>query len=126
MTNAEKYRDEIIRANKNFCKDFVRVRVLTAYGLECKEIVCSQCHVIMGIWLKEEYKEPDIDWTQVPVDTLVEVWHTDNQTPTKRYFAEFDNGEIYCWRNGATSITADNNEVYPWEYGRIVKAEVEE
>ena len=62
-----------------------------------------------------------------PVDTLVEVPY--GTTMSKRYSAgSFDrNGELECWRNGATSKTAAcvygdrGNSVYSFSEWRIVE-----
>lgn len=46
-----------------------------------------------------------VDWSKVAVDTLVLV-SNDNKEWTKRYFAKYEDGNVYCWLNGRTSWTA--------------------
>lgn len=124
MTNGEKYKNEIINPDgRNFCHTFLQEYVLPTYGMDCDDISCENCRVATMLWLQEEYKEPETDWTQVPVDTLVEVWDIFEKNALKRYFAKFKDGKIWCWQYGATSVTADGNSIVGWEHGRIVKEE---
>lgn len=46
-----------------------------------------------------------IDWSKVEVDTPVLV-SNDNKEWIKRYFARYEDGNVYCWLNGRTSWTA--------------------
>ena len=46
-----------------------------------------------------------VDWSKVAVDTLVLV-SNDNKEWIKRYFAKYEDGNVYCWLNGRTSWTA--------------------
>lgn len=46
-----------------------------------------------------------VDWSKVAVDTPVLV-SNDNKEWTKRYFAKYEDGNVYCWLNGRTSWTA--------------------
>jgi hypothetical protein len=67
----------------------------------------------------EEIKE-EIDWTTIPVDTLIEVKDIFMDKWVKRYFAKYDRDLVYAWNNGATSITAeDNNDIYGWDEARL-------
>ena len=57
-------------------------------------------------WVNSEYKEPEIDWNKVPVDTPIYVWdNCDNGSTYKRYFAGYDkiNNMIIAFDNGGTS-----------------------
>lgn len=47
-------------------------------------------------------KEESIDWSKVKVDTPILV-STDGKTWFNRYFAEYKDGEVFFWNNGATS-----------------------
>lgn len=46
-----------------------------------------------------------IDWSKVAVDTPVLV-SNDNKEWIKRYFARYEDGNVYCWLSGKTSWTA--------------------
>ena len=130
MKNREKFREEIIRslsvANKanldcGIC-DFVQKHVFPYFGdinnveYKCNaDIDCDICGIMFLFWLDEEYEEPEVDWDNVPVDTLVRVRDREEQEWTLRYFRSF--GRIYSsyppgydyevWALGATSVTAE-------------------
>lgn len=61
------------------------------------------------IWeRKEEEKEKKIDWSKVKVDTLLKVKFFGSDKEVFRYFAKYENGLIYVWFDGKTSITAED------------------
>lgn len=69
--------------------------------------------------------EPEVDWSKVEVDTPILVKETSGSRWLKRYFAKYEDGKVYAWRNGATSWSA--NDDYPTTYWECAKlAEVEE
>lgn len=69
-----------------------------------------------------EYKEPEIDWSKVKVDTPILVREYESYKWTKRYFAKFEDGKVYAWQVGATSWTADS-KLNPWKYAKLVESE---
>ena len=89
MKNREKFRDEIVEAIKEdndengkmccFLKDNVIPRFVSEEDMEwsvCADMNCYTCVKIFAFWLDEEYEEPpkpEVDWSKVPVDTLVRV-----------------------------------------------------
>ena len=123
MKNYEKYADKIRGYDdKDFCKDFVKPHILKSRG--CTNTSCDQCKMLQTIWLLEDYKEPEIDWSKVAVDTPILVRRSDNEEWAKRYFARYRDGYIYAWSNGCTSWTAYNSsDVTEWEYAKLAKSE---
>ena len=119
MKNYEKYADEIRGYNDiEFCKDFVKPYILKSY--ECNGI-CIRCSMLQMLWLLEEYKEPEVDWSKVEVDTPILVRNTDNEEWNKRYFARYENGTIYAWISGRTSWNAyDDDDVFVWKYAKLL------
>lgn len=107
MKNREKYADEIKNyKGDDICHDFIRPIVLNQ--LNCEEIRCTYCQFLQMLWLDEEYEEPEVDWTKVPVDTLIRVKMNKNDDWIRRYFAKYENGRIYAWNYGATSKTTSS------------------
>ena len=53
---------------------------------------------------------PPIDWSKVEVDTKVLVRDFDNNVWSKRYFAEYKDGEYYAYADGKTSWSSDGDE----------------
>ena len=53
----------------HFCKDFVEPYILKSDS--CDGLSCGVCHMLQMIWLLEDYKEPETDWSKVKVDTPI-------------------------------------------------------
>lgn len=121
MTNGEKYKNEILNyINGNFCEDFVKTKILKSYGKECGGMTCVQCRMLQMMWLNEEYKEPEIDWSKVPVNTKILVRDSENGEWVKRYFSEYRNGLVYAFADGATSFSANQNSpTSPWYCAKL-------
>lgn len=122
MKNREKYADEIKNyKDNNFCDDFIKPIILKKK--ECDIFSnCSQCYLIQQLWLDEEYKESEVDWSKVPVDTLIRVKENEIDKWVLRYFAKYKDGKIYAWDHGCTSKTT--NCVATWRYGEIVTEDI--
>ena len=96
MKNREKFREQILEwavtTERNLC-DFIRKEVLPNFGKEsCEGISCSWCAVMLILWLDEEYIEPpkpEVDWDNVPVDTLVRVRDSLNENWKLAFFKGF-------------------------------------
>ena len=69
----------------------------------------------------EEYKEPQVDWSKVEVDTPILVRQREDSKWYKRYFAKYENGKIYAWENGRTSWNLDNMAY--WQYAKLAEDE---
>lgn len=66
--------------------------------------------------------EPKVNWSSIPVDTLIEVYQLETQKWIKRYFAGMSGNGINAWKNGATSHTAKNkNDFTTFPKARLVK-----
>lgn len=131
MTNGEKYKDSIIKyikgdsensGNGSYCA-FIKSKILSCYELNCKGLDCHDCTAIQSLWLNEEYKEPEVDWSKVAVDSPVLIRDCDTDCWTRRYFAEYRNGLIYIYRAGKTFWSADPTELECWDQ---VKLAIEE
>lgn len=136
MKNREKFRDEILKSaviqGRDLC-DFKRKVVFPHFGKEdgCSGISCAWCRMLTDLWFNEEYVEPqkpEVDWSKVPVDTLVRVRNYENREWCLRYFKGFDNsnpeGKYEVWSNGMTSKTASDSS-NRWKYCELVEVEDE-
>ena len=62
-----------------------------------------------------------VDWSKVPVDTPILV-SNDNKEWIKRYFARYEDGNVYCWLNGKTSWTAICElSIGHWAYAKLAE-----
>lgn len=63
-----------------------------------------------------------VDWSKVPVDTKILVRDNKKQEWQRRYFAEYEDGKVYCWDSGLTSFSAhDHVTVSSWNYTKLYK-----
>ena len=138
MKNREKFREDILSWAKNgkgnaqaYC-EFVKKNVLPNLmdytNGECDEVYsCGLCRAIFAFWLDEEYTEPpkpEVDWDNVPVDTLVRVRDCEDDEWVLRYFAGIDEEapkfRFMAWGDGTTSKTAYGNYTH-WKYCELVE-----
>lgn len=133
MKNREKYREQILEwavaPGRDIC-DFKRKEVLAHFGKEgCDGISCPWCAIMLDLWLDEEYIEPEVDWENVPVDTLVRVRNRAEDKWVLRYFKEIGdehlNGRYFTWPGGTTSKTAEGSCI-GWQYCELVEEELVE
>ena len=138
MKNREKYIDEIItmaasgtscrfmidNVMPNFIDNNVNVDTL------CEDGKCCECSMLFALWLDEEYIEPpkpEVDWSNVPVDTLVRVRDREDQEWILMYFkgiSDYDRAHRFMtWCDGATSKTACGGEYMMWKYCELVEDE---
>lgn len=136
MKNREKFRDEILKSaviqGRDLC-DFKRKVVFPHFGKEdgCSGISCAWCRMLTDLWFDEEYVEPQkpaVDWSKVPVDTLVRVRDYEEDVWALRYFREWDGDADMKYRtfpNGTTSKTTTSNYSENWVYCELVEDEDE-
>lgn len=122
MKNYEKYEKKIREYDgETFCADFVQPYILRQD--DCCGMDCGQCHMLQLMWLMKEYEEPQVDWSNVEVDTPILVKQGENGTWIERHFAKYKNGIIYTWKDGHTSWTEDN--MTGWKYAKLPEDEKE-
>ena len=128
MLNKEKYAKEIIDIACNGDSVGMRNGILCSCDTinNCKhcdfyneEILCEE---VIKEWANSEYKEREIDWSKVPVDTPIVVGDGNNKY--NRHFACFKDNKIHAWADGQTSHTTYNdykNCVVDWDYAEIAE-----
>lgn len=131
MTNREKYAEQILdiavtgssiavdkkgemhKCENLRCRDCIFVK---------SEVSDHYCTEKTKEWSEQEYVEPLVDWSKVPVDTKVYVRDSDSDPWKPRYFAKFEDGKIFTWINGATSFSANNfDDVVWWIQGKLAE-----
>lgn len=137
MKNREKYKNELmddIKMEGAICGFIRRHEIFRMIGKDwesyCK-MTCVTCGTALQIWLDEEYEEPpkpEVDWSNVPVDTLVRVRDNEDDEWTLRYFKGFSRTPseyppeygYEVWALGATSVTAEG-DTERWKYCELVE-----
>ena len=130
MLNIEKYKEELENIgviNPN------GLAVIDGKPCMCQEAECNMCELRSeesccfyktDNWLFSEYKEPEVDWSKVKVDTPILVRDNEDEEWTKRYFAEFIDGIVYTWGGGTTSWKASGEyAVISWKYAKLAESE---
>ena len=138
MKNREKYKNElvdVIKKNGIVCEFVKKHEVYRMFENESNSycsMTCATCSTALQLWLDEEYIEPakpEVDWSNVPVDTLVRVRNSVTEDWELRYFMEFRKDYHYnryiTWRGGKTSKTAKGDCV-DWQYCELVEDEYDE
>jgi hypothetical protein len=127
MTNREKYAEQIIDMAAKDIKITVdkEGRLSDCFAINCHDCAwrnCGNCRKKFREWLEQEYVEPVVDWSKVPVDTKVFVRDCDSAYWNHRYFAKFEDGKIFTWANGTTSFTAKGfDDVTWWNQGKLAE-----
>lgn len=133
MTNYEHYKEQIERITRfGRC---VAMNATTGEIVCCGDIGCDEC-LFRGSedancfqkafkWADEEYKEPEVDWFKVPVDTPVLI-SVDGKNGNwfNRYFAgvnEKGQPTVFCY--GATQWSNGYEEPYHFKYIKLAEVE---
>ena len=134
MNNREKYKDELIETiekDGEICGFMKNHGVFQMFGKDLDsfcEMDCVACGTALQLWLDEEYEETEVDWDNVPVDTLVRVRDFESEEWTLRYFkgidGEYPGSRFVAWDGGSTSKTAYGDYTH-WKYCELVEDETQ-
>lgn len=128
MLNIEKFYDELRELKvMPLCFSLIDGRLEACTG----QCACCQfdkgepdCAENCKEWLFSEYKESEVDWSKVKVDTPILVRDSEKAAWERRYFARFEDGEVSAWNGGLTSWTADDEEnACFWKYAKLAESE---
>lgn len=137
MKNREKYKNELIEVIKidgricGFMKKHDVYRIIGTDWEHFCEMDCIACGIALQLWLDEECEEyeeppkPEVDWRNVPVDTLVRVRDYEDDEWVPRYFVGIDEnhkGRYVVWAGGATSKTSRGSTMH-WMHCELVEDE---
>lgn len=131
MLNIEKYKEMLIDTK---VINIAKLTVINDKPVECREYHCGECNFgkkgdcksgpYVEEWLFSEYEEPEVDWSKVKVDTPILVKDILKSEWIKRYFAKYENGRVYVWKEGKTSWSAVNeHNVNSWKYAKLAESE---
>lgn len=132
MLNIEKYKDKLVELG---VIDLNKLALAHGQLQRCdRNTRCRECLFFNQSdylcsdralnWLFTEYKEPEVDWSKVNVDTPILVGNTENNVTHKRYFAKYEDGKVYTWGGGTTSWTVSGEyDVTFWKYAKLAESE---
>lgn len=124
MTNREKFAEQILDiacGGSKIAVNKATLELASCYKLACKDCLFSfgncDCRSARKKWANSEYVEPPVDWSKVAVDTPILVRDNSFSEWGKRYFAKYENGNVYAWSNGTTSWSGDR--CTPWKLAKL-------
>lgn len=130
MTNREKYAEQII----DMALDSIEIAVDKEGKLcDCNVILCSdcawsgksRCRERFKEWSEQEYVEPPVDWSKVPVDTKILVRGSEDGRWKRRHFARYESNIVFAWNRGCTSYSVDGyDDAAGWKYAKLAEEDV--
>lgn len=128
MLNIEYYKDKLVE----LCViDIDRLALIQGQPRICNSsLLCNECLFNNNIdfcsgealnWLFSEYKEPEVDWSKVEVDTPILVRDDEDGEWLKRHFAKFEDGRVYAWVFETTSSTTPIDSAVDWKYAKLAE-----
>lgn len=118
MTNFEKYKKEIKEVFKE--RSICGIRNLIEHNKDYCILNCRVCRESIIEWLELEYKEPEVDWSKVKVDTPILV-SNDGVSWKERHFAKYEGGKVFCFCGGATSWSNGGFDAILCEYAKLAE-----
>ncbi len=130
MTNREKYKEQLLDITCSGSR--IAVNEKTGEPVKCDTFDCHKCEfdryfgpckMHIEHWCESEYEEPSIDWSKVPVDTPILVSDSECGYWAHRYFAKYENGQVYAWCDGCTSWSRvyGDEDYSPWKYAKMAE-----
>ena len=128
MLNREKYANEIVDvALKDETFALMDGKICACSDVQgctsCAFYDRDDCIISKQEWANSEYVEPPVDWSKVAVDTPILVRDSEKNVWKKRYFAKYENGMVCTWGYGATSWSADSDNVCDWKMAKLAESE---
>ena len=123
MKNKERFKEQLVTACKQntfsaFFDQYIRPYYQCRSFGEWDFMSYYKIAILTMLWLDEEYQEQVVDWSKVKVDTPILV-NTNGNRWRHRHFAEYRDGTVYAFNNGATSWTS--NEKTGWSYAKLAE-----
>ena len=126
MKNRERFKEQLATACKQdafsvFFDQYIRPYYQCRSWAERGVNDDHKLVILTTLWLDEEYQEPEVDWSKVAVDTpiLVSMNEEDWRYWSRRHFAEYRDGTVYAFKDGATSWTT--NLKTEWPYAKLAE-----
>jgi hypothetical protein len=119
MKNREKFANELIY----FALQNKKFGIKNGKPEPCNEMDCNDCEYVgkgcdnLTEWGEQEYIEPKVDWSKVPVDTPIYVKDLKIGYWLPRYFYKYENGKVFAFIDGKTSFTTDR--ATEWEHVKL-------
>lgn len=115
MKNRDRFKNELVEACiKGTFNVFFNERIRSVYDCEAyRNMTDDRIMLLTTLWLEEEYQEQVVDWSKVETDDPILV-SVDGQHWNHRHFAEYRDGTVYAFKDGATSWTTKLKTEWPY------------
>ena len=115
LKNREKYKNELVKVcKKGELMQFFNDYVVPTYECDKYEVInAEKVALLTALWLEEEYQKPEVDWSNVKTDDPILV-SVDGQHWNHGHFAEYRDGTVYAFMDGATSWTTKLKTEWPY------------
>ena len=131
MTNYEYYKEQIeriARLGRRVAMDATTGEIVCCVDIDCNECLFQgsedeKCSQKAFKWADEEYKEPEIDWSKVPIDTPILV-SNNKKSWYNRYFAGIDDADrLLIFPDGRTSWSNKGRGcmILPYKYIKLAE-----
>lgn len=131
MKNREKYAEQIIDiATTGSCIAVDKKgKMYRCEKLMCRDCIFSRnenreryCAENTKEWSEQEYVEPPVDWSKVPVDTKILVRGSEDGRWRRRHFARYESNIVFAWNRGCTSYSVDGyDDAAGWKYAKLAE-----
>ena len=83
---------------------------------------CSKKEMLANITeerfaLIKNYRQSDINWAEIPVDTPIYVRNSESHAWKPCHFAKYEEGNVYSWYDGGTSFSTTLTRC--WNYAKL-------
>lgn len=127
MLNKEKYAKEIL----NIACEGHSIAMIDGKLRQFSGASCSKCDFNSNIncrknvneWANSEYVEPQVDWSEVPVDTPILVRDSELFAWSKEHFAKYEDETVYTWDYGKTSWSTYDGKMSSYKYAMLPESE---
>lgn len=130
MLNKEKYMNELLEFA---CTDNKFAITKDGKLRECRGVRCNECAFendgmascgdSRRKWMEQEYKEPHVDWSKIPVDTPILVRDSELFAWSKEHFAKYEDETVYTWDYGKTSWSTYDGKMSSYKYAMLPESE---
>lgn len=132
MTNREKYAEQILDialAGGSVAVD-KKGNICRCTDIGCNNCIFAEtetddkrsCEKRIKEWSKQEYVEPAVDWSKVPVDTKILVRGSEDVRWKIRHFARYESNIVFAWNRGCTSYSVDGyDDAAGWKYAKLAE-----
>ena len=123
--NFESLKNKVFNDDKE-ATPFICTDIKNAASLAAAEFIQVAAMAQKFIASSEKNNQKEVDWTKVKVDTPILVRDYETDSWKKRYFAKYEDGEVYAFPVGGTSWTSERkSDSCSWNFAKLAEGSEE-